>query len=78
MKMEPEILWLCCSGEHPVGLVRQFDSIEQRWKYYIGVGDGEDLDNDIQTILDWGQTFYDLNFIADFMRSDIPQTNPFD
>lgn len=70
MMSEPVVMWLCCTGQHPVGLVKRYDDIEGRWKYYIGTGNGVDQDEDIQLILDWGQKFYDLQFIADFAENE--------
>lgn len=61
-----EVLWICTTGFHPVGIVRKFDEIEQRWKYYIGAGNGRDLDEDIRLIVDFGQKFYSLDFITKF------------
>lgn len=61
-----QVMWLCCTGEHPVGLVKRYDEIEQRWKYYIGVGDGHDLDADVAKILAMGQRYYSLAGIASF------------
>lgn len=61
----PEVLWICTTGI-PVGIVKKFDEIECRWKYYIGTGNGFDLDEDIQQIVDFGQKFYSLEFITNF------------
>lgn len=66
MKEKTEVMWLCCTGRHPVGLVKQYDTIEERWKYYIGIGDGFDIDEDIALILALGQEYTSLKFIADF------------
>lgn len=61
-----QVMWLCCTGEHPVGLVKRYDETEKRWKYYIGVGDGRDLDADVSKILAMGQRYYSLAAIASF------------
>lgn len=60
------VMWLCCTGEHPVGLVKAFDETEKRWKYYVGVGNGHDEAEDVQMILDWGQRYSSLAGIAAF------------
>lgn len=67
---QTEVLWLCCTDDRPVGLVKKYDDTEGRWKYYIGTGRGRDLDEDVQMILDFGQKFYSLKFIADFMDGE--------
>ena len=64
MKHPTEALWLNCTTERPVGIVKTFDEIEGCWKYYIGTGIGRDLDEDIQLIMDWGSKYYDLGFIT--------------
>lgn len=51
---QPEVMWLCTCTETPVGIVRQYDGYEGRWKYYIGTGMGRDIDEDMQLILDFG------------------------
>ena len=66
---KPIAMWLCCTGKHPVGLVKQYDEIEGRWKYYIGTGNGRDPDEDIQLILDFGQRYFSLEFITAFMEN---------
>lgn len=63
---ERQVLWICCCTEHPVGIVKVWDEIEQQWKFYIGTGHGRDLSADIQEIIDWGQKYYDLSLITDF------------
>lgn len=63
-----EVLWLCTTGEHPVGIVKQYDEHEQRWKYYIGTGNGRDLEADVQRILLTGQKYYSLAHIVDFQE----------
>ena len=62
----PEVLWICTTGIRPVGIVKKFNEIEQRWKYYIGACHGFDLDQDVQFIIDYGQKFYSLEFITEF------------
>lgn len=65
-----EVMWLCCTGVHPVGLVKAYDEIEGRWVYYIGVGDGKSIDEDIEKILALGQKYYSLAAIAGFEEVD--------
>lgn len=62
----PEVLWICTTREHPVGIVKVYDKREERWKYYIGTGNGRDLDEDVQLIIARGQKYYSLDFIAAF------------
>lgn len=66
-----DVLWLCATGNHPVGIVKLYDEIEQRWKYYIGTGDGNDPAADIQKILAKGQKSYSLDHILDFLEEDV-------
>lgn len=66
-----DVLWLCATGDHPVGIVKLYDEIEQRWKYYIGTGDGKDPDADVQMILAKGQKSYSLDHIMDFWEEDV-------
>ena len=63
-----EVMWLCCTGDRPVGLVKAWDGYEGQWKYYIGTGYGLDLDEDVECIMALGQRYYDLSFIQDFCR----------
>ena len=73
MKSDLEIvsvLWVCTCCKHPVGIVKVYDLIEERYKYYIGTGNGFDEDQDIQMIIDFGQKFYDINFIAESMKAE--------
>lgn len=62
-----QVLWISCNGL-PVGIVKAYDEIEKRWHYYIGVGQGFDEQQDIQTIMAWGQKFYSLDFIQTFCK----------
>lgn len=66
--MEPktEVMWIHTSGERPVGIVKAWDPIEGRWKFYIGTGLGYDIDQDVQTILELGTKYYSLDFIRQF------------
>lgn len=68
----PEVMWICTTGEHPVGLVKVYDEIEKRWKYYIGTGNGRDLYEDVQLIIDCGQKYYSLGFITAFEEAKAP------
>lgn len=61
-----EVLWICTCMDKPVGIVKAWDGIEDCWKFYIGVGEGRDIDEDIKLIMDWGQKFYSLDFIGEF------------
>lgn len=63
-----EVLWLCTTGEHPVGIVKQYDEHEQRWKYYIGTGNGRCPEEDVRMILLTGQKYYSLAFIENFQE----------
>lgn len=65
-----EVMWLCCSGEHPVGLVKAYDEIEGRWKYYIGAGDGRDINTDVSNIMALGQKYYSLACITAFEEKE--------
>lgn len=68
----PDVLWLSTTGL-PVGIVRRYDETEKNWKYYIGVGLGVDLDEDVQLILDWGQKYDELDFLLEFARCPVPR-----
>lgn len=82
----PEVMWICTTGEHPVGIVKVYDEIEKRWKYYIGTGNSRYIDEDVQLIIDRGQMYYGLNFITAFEEAKAPihrkterdETDPFD
>jgi hypothetical protein len=65
-----DVLWLCATGNHPVGIVKLYDEIEQRWKYYIGTGNGKDPAADVQMILAKGQKSYSLDHIMEFWEKD--------
>lgn len=64
-----EVLWLCTCTSRPIGIVKFFDEIERRWKFYIGAGNGHDEVRDIQTIIDWGQKFDNLDFLVKFLET---------
>lgn len=66
-----DVLWLCATGNHPVGIVKLYDEIEQRWKYYIGTGNGKDPAADVQMILAKGQKSYSLDHIMEFWEKDV-------
>lgn len=66
-----DVLWLCATGNHPVGIVKIYDEIEERWKYYIGIGNGNDPAADVQMILAKGQKSYSLDHILDFLEEDV-------
>lgn len=65
-----DVLWICATGNHPVGIVKIYDEIEERWKYYIGTGDGKDPAADVQMILAKGQKSYSLDHILGFLEED--------
>lgn len=67
-----DVLWLETSGARPVGLVRAYDTLEKRWKYYIGTGWGLNPQEDALYIIANGQKYYSLAFLASFERSDTP------
>lgn len=66
-----QVMWLCACTIRPVGIVKAFDEIEQRWKFYIGTGYGRDEAEDIQAIMDCGQKFYNLDFLVEFLEEKI-------
>lgn len=61
-----EVMWIHTCGEHPVGIVKAWDPIEERWKFYIGTGMGFDIDEDVQRIIETGNKYYSLDFILRF------------
>lgn len=63
------VLWLYTCTDRPVGLVKVFDEIEQRWKFYIGTGYGQDVNLDVQAIIDWSQKFDNLDFLVRFLKT---------
>ncbi len=67
---EPEVLWIHTCGEYPVGVVKAWDPIEERWKFYIGTGMGYDIDEDVQMILETGTKYLSLKFIRRFAREE--------
>ena len=66
MGPKTEVMWIHTSGPAPVGVVKEWDPIEERWKFYIGTGMGCDIDEDVQMILELGTKYYDLGFIREF------------
>lgn len=72
-----ETLWICTTGERPVGIVKGWDEIEERWKFYIGTGDGRDLDEDIRLIMELGRKFHTLEFISAFGSLEPPEENDY-
>ena len=67
-----EVLWLNCADDRPVGIVRGYDTVEERWKFYIGTGFGHSLEGDILRIIDMGQKFPSLDFIRTFGEEQDP------
>ena len=65
-----QVMRLCCTGKLPVGLVKCYDENEECWKYYIGVGDGNDVDADVRKIIAMGQRYYSLSAIAEFEEAE--------
>lgn len=63
-------VWICCMTGEVVGIVKKYDEIEGRWKYYIGCGEGKDIDEDIQRVVDYGQKFDSLDFLRDLMEPE--------
>lgn len=63
-----EVLWIHTSGETPVGIVKAWDEIEERWKFYIGTGLGYDLDEDVQMIIETGTKYLSLDHIRAFAK----------
>lgn len=63
-----QVIWLCTCMIRPVGIVKAFDEIEQRWKFYIGIGRGYDEAADIHEIIDYGQKFDSLDFLVKFLE----------
>lgn len=61
-----EVLWICTGCLGPVGIVKAWDGIEGRWKFFIGPCEGRDLDGDVERIVALGQKFYSLEHIAAF------------
>lgn len=65
-----EVLWLNCTDDRPVGIVRGYDPIEGRWKFYIGTGFGHSEEGDICRIISMGQKFSSLEVLAEFGRCE--------
>ena len=63
MKVE-KVMWICTTAKYPVGVVKTFDEIEGRHKYYIGLGLGRDEEEDIQLIVDLGQKYNSMDFLT--------------
>ena len=61
-----QTLWICTSGCDPVGIVKAWDTIEGRWKFFVGIGAGRDLDEDERMILEMGSKSYSLDHITAF------------
>lgn len=71
MEKKTEVLWLHSSQHGPIGIVKQYDEIEERWKYYIGIGRGFDEQADVQHIINYGTKYYDLGMIRWFEEIEI-------
>ena len=69
-KERTEVMWLCTNSDRPVGLVKKYDRMEERWKYYIGAGFGADEKRDVEYILRNGQRFYDLAMFRAFEEKE--------
>ena len=63
---EISVLWLCTCQERPVGVVKAYDEIEGRWKFYVGMGRGLDEAADVRAILAWGQKYDSLRILQAF------------
>lgn len=61
-----EVLWICTGIMGPVGIVKAWDTIENRWKFFVGIGTGRDLDEDERMILEMGSKSYSLDHITAF------------
>lgn len=61
-----KVKWLSSVDSRPVGIVKTYDDIEHKHKYYIGTGRGRTESEDIRLIIEYGQKYYDLNFLKDF------------
>lgn len=66
-----DVLWLHSSQHGPIGIVKCYDDIEERWKYYIGIGQGYDEQTDVQYIINYGTKYYDLGMIRWFEEIEI-------
>lgn len=71
MENKTEVLWLHSSEYGPIGIVKQYDAIEERWKYYIGIGQGYDEQADVQQIINYGTKYYDLGMIRWFEEIEL-------
>lgn len=66
-----EVMWLYTSASGmPVGLVKEYDEIERRWKYYIGVGNGRDESADVELIKAFGQKYDNLRWLLNFTEPE--------
>ena len=61
-----QVMWLYTAGIQPIGIVKAWDKIEGRWKFYIGMGLGLDEEQDISFIMACGQKFHSLDHITYF------------
>lgn len=48
--------------------MKAYDEYEGQWNFYIGVGNGKDLDADVEMILLFGQKYHNLDFIKVFAQ----------
>ena len=61
-----QTMWICTCGMDPVGIVKAWDTIEGRWKFFVSIGAGRDLDEDERMILELGSKSYSLDHIMAF------------
>lgn len=61
-----DVLWLCTCQERPVGLVKAYDEIEERRKFCVGIGHGQDPEADVREIMRFGQKYENLGLLTEF------------
>ena len=52
--------------EKCMGMIKCYDSVDKKYKYYVGFGDGKDEKEDIQLIIAFGIMYNEEDFISIF------------
>lgn len=59
-------MWICTLCEYPIGIIKKYNRFKGGFDYYIGVGKGESVHDDIEMIVETGQRYNNLGFLTSF------------
>lgn len=60
-------IWISCMTGELIGIIKKYNEISKKWEYYIGVGKGKCIDEDIDRIVAYGQKFESLEILTNFL-----------